>query len=443
MATKTNAAAVFGHAKTVESVRQLARGRLPRGLFEFIDRGTDDEVAIRNNCEAFERLKFRPRALVDVSRRTCATTLFGEQLDMPVAIAPTGSAGIVWYRGEVELAKAAAAAKVPFTLATRSMSSVETIAAEAGGTLWFQMYTLNERSLSYQLLDRVKAAGFKALIITVDTPTNPSREYNERNGYSLPFKYSARGVVDMLRHPRWLIGVMGQYYRNGGLPRFENLPGAKTINEGMSPASMLSDNLTWDDIREFRRRWSGPLIVKGLLRHQDARQAVNCGADAVIVSNHGGRNLDSTVAPIDALARVVDAVGHRADVLVDSGIRRGSDIAKGLALGAKCVLVGRATLYGTAVAGEMGASYVLDALKREFLYALATLGCPDVASLTRDILEAPHLLGPADERIALQMPDDADAKGLDAYSRPSGPCDDTPERATLADYRVAEATRPL
>lgn len=374
MAGNRTAASVFGHTKTVEGIRRLAQARLPRGLFEFIDRGSDDEIAIRNNCEAFDRIKFRPRVLRDVSGRTSEMTLFGEKLGMPVAIAPTGSAGIVWYRGEVELAKAAAAANVPFTLATRSMSAVETIAAEAGGNLWFQMYTLNDRALSYALLDRVRAAGFRALVITVDTPTNPSREYNERNGYSLPFKYTARGVADILRHPRWLTGVIGRYMRAGGLPRFENLPGGKSIDEGMSPTAMLSDNLTWDDLREFRRRWSGQLIVKGVLHPEDAREAVNCGADAVIVSNHGGRNLDSTMAPIEALPAVVDAIGRSTDVLVDGGIRRGSDIAKALALGAKCVLVGRATLYGTAVAGELGASYVLTTLRREFLYTLATPG---------------------------------------------------------------------
>jgi len=393
MPSKPSVETVFGHARTVASIRELARRRLPRGLFEFIDRGSDDEIAIRNNCEAFDRIKLRPRVLVDVSARSSETVLFGETLGMPLAIAPTGSAGIVWYDGELALARAAAAARVPFTLATRSMASVERIASEAGGNLWFQLYTLRNREETYALVERVRAAGFNALVVTVDTPTNPSREYNERNGYSLPFKYTRRGMIDILTHPRWLLGVIGRYYLNGGLPRFENLPGRRTIKEGMAPSAMLSDDLTWADIRELRRRWPGQLIIKGILHVEDARLAVQHGADAIVVSNHGGRNVDSSVAPISVLPEIADAVGQRIDVLLDGGIRRGSDIAKAIALGAKCVLVGRATLYGTAVAGELGAAHVLDCLKREFLYALATLGCPAVADLGRDVVYVASIPG--------------------------------------------------
>ena len=401
---KRSAAQIFRFANSVDSVRELAKKRLPRGLFEFIDRGSDDELAIINNRAAFDRVKFRPRALVDVSGRSSETTVFGNTIGMPLAVAPTGAAGLVWHKGEMALAKAAAAARVPFTLATRSMSSMEDISNEAGGTLWLQLYTLRNRDECYAIVERAHKAKFQGLVLTVDTPTNPSRDYNDRNGYSLPFKYTVRGITDILRHPRWLAGVIGRYYRDGGLPRFENLPGRRTINEGMSPTQMLSDDLTWRDIEEYRKRWPGKLIVKGILHPDDAKRAAMLGADAVIVSNHGGRNLDGSMAPLDALPEIADAIGNRAEVFMDGGIRRGADIAKAIALGAKCVLIGRPTLYGTAVAGELGATHVLDNLKREFLYTLATLGVPKVSELSRDIIHAPHLVlrTPQDMKMAAE-----------------------------------------
>lgn len=398
---KRSAASIFRFANSVDSVRELARKRLPKGLFEFIDRGSDDELAILNNRAAFDRVKFRPRALVDVSGRSAETTVFGQTIGMPLAVAPTGAAGLIWHKGEMALARAAAAAKVPFTLATRSMSSMEDIASQAGGTLWLQLYTLRNRQECYDILARAHKAGFQGLVLTVDTPTNPSRDYNDRNGYSLPFKYTARGVIDILRHPRWFAGVIGKYWADGGLPRFENLPGRRTINEGISPTQMLSDDLTWRDIEEYRKRWPGKLMVKGILHPEDAKRAAALGADAVIVSNHGGRNLDGSMAPLEALPDVVDAVGNRAEVFMDGGIRRGADIAKAIALGAKCVLIGRPTLYGTAVAGELGATHVLNNLRKEFLYTLATLGVPKVSELSRDIIHAPHLAAPATQAMKI------------------------------------------
>lgn len=392
MSDMRSATSSFGFAKNYWSIRDLARKRLPRGLFEFIDRGSDDELALSNNVRAFDRIKFRPQTLRDVSRRSAHLELFGEEIAFPVAVAPTGSAGIVWHHGELALARAAAAAGIPFSLASRSMTSVERIAREAGGSLWFQLYILKDRELTYQVTERARAAGFTGLIVTADTPTNPSREYNERNGFSIPFKYSARGITDMLLHPHWLMDVVGRYYRDDGLPRFENMPGSPRISQGLSPEAMLCDDLTWGDVVELRNRWPGTLMIKGILHPNDARRAADSGADAVIVSNHGGRNLDSSIAPIDALPAIVEAVGSRITVLVDSGIRRGSDIAKALALGAKAVLVGRATLYGTAVAGELGARHVLDNLKREFLYTLATLGCRSPHELNTDILANDNLV---------------------------------------------------
>ncbi|MFO1188061.1 MAG: alpha-hydroxy acid oxidase [Alphaproteobacteria bacterium] len=381
----------------VEDTRRLAERRLPRGLYESIERGTEDEVALRNNVAALQRIKFRPRMLVDVSKRSLRSTLFGQPLSMPVAIAPTGSAGLVWYQGELELARAAAAAGIPFALATRSMNSVEEIAEKAGGTLWLQLYVWNDRDLTYRLVERAEKAGFQGLIVTADTPVNPNREYNLRNGYGLPFVASRTALLDMVRHPRWLVGVLGRYIATSGMPRFENQPNRPKITRG-AESSVRSGVLTWDDIKELRRRWPRTFMVKGLLRADDAVRAVDLGADAVIVSNHGGRNLDSAPATIDVLPEIVAAVGQRAAILVDSGFRRGSDIAKAIALGASAVLIGRPTLYGTAIAGAAGATHVLGILRHELSTTLAMIGCPDVQDLGPDFLQMPGQGGEASEQ---------------------------------------------
>lgn len=358
----------------VKDMRDAARRRLPKGIFEFIDRGSEDDEAIRNNREAFRRIKLRPQVLVDVSRRSTETSIFGRKLGMPLAIAPTGAAGLVWYEGELELARAAAAFNIPFTLATRSMSSIADVASKAGDTLWFQLYVWRERAMSFELVERVRAAGIQALLVTLDVPVAPNREFNRRNGFTFPFKSSPRALWDMARHPRWLTTVIGRYYATTGMPRYESHPG-------------IADNLTWDDIRELRRRWPRTLMVKGILRPEDAVRAVDCGADAVIVSNHGGRCLDATVAPIDALPDIVSAVGHRATVIVDSGVRRGTDIVKALALGASCVLSGRPCLYGLSVAGQAGARKVLSMLRDELSTAMGQVGCPTVEELGAHILD--------------------------------------------------------
>ena len=374
-------------------VRECARGRLPRGIFEFIDRGTEDDEAVAHNREAFRRVKLRTNVLVDVSARSAETRLFNRTQAMPLAIAPTGAAGLVWCEGELELARAAAAAKIPFTLATRSMTSIEDIAAKAGGILWFQLYVWAERALSYQLVERARAAGFEALVVTVDVPVAPNREYNQRNGFSLPFNPTGRALLDILAHPHWLVNVMGRYLVTTGMPRYENQPGEhkERITQGGKPLTALrGDNITWEDIRELRRRWPRTLMVKGILRAEDARRAVELGADAVIVSNHGGRCLDSAVAPIDVLPEIADAVGERATVLLDSGVRRGSDIVKALALGASAVLSGRPCLFGTALAGEAGARKVLDILRHELLTAMAMVGCPTVSQIGAGVVERAH-----------------------------------------------------
>jgi isopentenyl diphosphate isomerase/L-lactate dehydrogenase-like FMN-dependent dehydrogenase len=379
-------------AYDIADLRELARRRLPRGVFEFFDRGNGDEVAVVENRAAFERIKLAPHALVDTSRRSQEITLFGERHRMPVAIAPTGSAGLAWHEGEVALAKAAREAGIPFTLATGSMTSLERVAAEAGGTLWFQVYMWPDRALSHQLVERAKAAGYKALVVTVDTPVPPGREYNMRNGMTVPFRFTRRNVADVLMHPRWLSGVLMRYLLTTGMPRYENYPAgmqSRITALPMGRSMLVSDSLTWDDLRALRKLWPHALVVKGILRAQDAVMAAECGADGVIVSNHGGRAVDSTRAPIEVLPEVVEAAGKRLEVLVDSGFRRGADVAKALALGARAVLIGRATLYGVAVAGQAGAARAIEIYRDELDRLLALIGCPGVASLNRDYLALP------------------------------------------------------
>lgn len=376
-------------AYDIADLRELARQRLPRGVFEFFDRGNGDEVALAENRAAFERIKLEPHMLVDTSRRSFATTLFGKPQAMPIVVGPTGSAGLAWHEGEIALASAAKAAGIPYTLATGSMTSLERVAAEAGGNLWFQVYMWPDRTASHRLIERARVAGYEALVVTVDTPVTPGREYNLRNGMTVPFRFTRRNVTDVLMHPRWLAGVLARYLLTTGMPRYENYPTeskARITAMPMGRSMMVTDSLTWEDLREIRQRWPHPLMVKGILRAEDARRAADCGVDGVIVSNHGGRAVDSTRAPIAILPEVVDAVGSRIRVLVDSGFRRGTDVVKALALGAKAVLIGRATLYGTAVAGEAGAARAIEIYRDEIDRLLALIGCPDISALDESYL---------------------------------------------------------
>jgi isopentenyl diphosphate isomerase/L-lactate dehydrogenase-like FMN-dependent dehydrogenase len=373
----------------IADLREAARRRLPKGVFEFFDRGNGDEVAIVNNRAAFERTKLNPHMLVDTSQRTQSITLFGKQQPMPMVIGPTGSAGLAWHEGEVALARAAKNAGIPYTLATGSMTALERVADEAGGELWFQVYMWPDRAASHALIERAKVADYQALVVTVDTPVPPGREYNLRNGMTVPFRFTRRNVTDVLLHPRWLAGVLLRYLLTTGMPRYENYPTAmktKITALPMGRSMMVSDSLTWDDLREIRKLWPRPLLVKGILRAEDAKLAADCGVDGVIVSNHGGRAVDSTRAPIEILPEVVESVGNRVTVIVDSGFRRGSDVIKGLALGADAVMMGRATLYGLAVAGEAGAARAIEIYRDEIDRILAMVGCPGIELLDETYL---------------------------------------------------------
>ena len=381
-------------AYNIADLRRMALKRVPKGLFEFVDRGTEDEVALRNNRAVFERIRLKPRNLVDVSKRSQEVTLFGKKHKMPIVIAPTGTAGLMWYEGEIALARAAADAGIPFTLATGSMTAMEKVAELAGGTLWFQLYMWPDRSLSHKLVDRARAAGYEALVVTVDGVVPGNREYNLRNGFTIPFTFTRGNIMDVLMHPRWFSGVLIRYLLTTGMPRYQNYPTdiKYRITAGpMGRSSMRNDSLNWDDLRALRKLWPHRLLVKGLLHPQDAVTAADCGADGVIVSNHGGRNLDTVISPIEALPEVVDAVGKRVTVLVDSGFRRGTDIAKALAMGAQAVMIGRSTLYGVAAGGEEGARRAISLFRGEIDRVIALLGCNSVADLSTEHLHAPDL----------------------------------------------------
>jgi isopentenyl diphosphate isomerase/L-lactate dehydrogenase-like FMN-dependent dehydrogenase len=314
--------------------------------------------------------------------------LFGKEIALPMAIAPTGAAGLCWHEGELELAKAAAKAKIPFTLATGAMTSMEKIARDANFRLWFQLYVWKQRELSYQLIERAKNNGFEALIVTTDTIVPPNREYNARNGFLLPFHPTARFTVDIMMHPVWFTNVLMKYLTTIGMPRNENYPEPyrRPIgNDAHTKEVMRQDSLNWDDVKIFRDKWPGILMLKGINRVDDALKAVSYGVDGLIVSNHGGRNMDSAAATIDMLPEIAEAVGDKATVILDSGVRRGSDIVKAVALGAKCVLTGRATLYGTAVGGMAGASKAVGIIQTEMDKTMAYTGCNRVDEISTDI----------------------------------------------------------
>jgi isopentenyl diphosphate isomerase/L-lactate dehydrogenase-like FMN-dependent dehydrogenase len=369
----------------IADLRAEAKRRLPKWVFEFVDRGTEDEVGIAHNVEAFRRIKLRNRVLVDMTERDLGGALFGQRVSLPAAVAPTGAAGLCWYEGELELAKAAARFGIPFTLAISSTTPLEKVAAEAGGRLWFQIYIWEDRQLTYELVGRAQAAGYEALVVTVDVDLGVNREFNLRNGYSNPFRPSYRTMRDILLKPGWLTTVLLRYLLTTGMPRQANNPAVAGNRHGSVLRGINSD-ATWEDIVRLRDRWPGKLIVKGLLRAEDAARAVAAGADGVVVSNHGARNLDSAIASIDALPAIAREVGGRTTVLLDSGIRRGSDMVKAYALGADAVLFGRAALWGAAAGGQKGAERALALLRREYELTIAHLGCRNISEL------GPHVL---------------------------------------------------
>ncbi len=372
----------------IADLRARARRRLPRGIWEYVERGVEDEGGMARNRAAFEAVTFRPRVLRGVHAVQPGTTVFGQSIPFPLAVGPTGAAGLLWHQGDLALAQAAAAAGVPFTISSASTMDLEQIAV-AGGRLWFQLYLWENRSLSQAVVDKAHALGCEALFVTLDLPVPPNREYIQRNGFGTPFKLNARNTLDVLRHPRWLAGVMGRYALSGGVPSQANLPGtlrAKITKSAPPGALFKQDDLDWDGVKQLRDRWPGKFVLKGILHPEDAERALALGCDGIVVSNHGGRALDSSIASLAALPAIVGAVGGRMTIFLDSGVRRGSDIVKAVALGADAALVGRAPLYGLAAAGEAGVTRALDLLRAETIRTMAMLGARTIGEIDASLL---------------------------------------------------------
>lgn len=373
-------------AWSIEDLRSIARRRLPRAIFEQFDGGAEDETTLRDNRAAFARRRLMPRVLVDVATVDPSTRLVGGPSALPIAIAPTGAVGFGRHGGDLMIARAAARRGIPYALSTSATASIEQIAEQAGGRLWFQAYVIRDRSFTFRLIDRARAAGYEAVMITVDLPVGGKRERDFRNDMSIPFRYTARNLIDFATHPRWALPMLAK-----GMPVMENLrgvaPAATTAKGIVSTAGRNYDpSFDWDGLKAIRDAWPRTLIVKGIVRPDDAVRAVAAGVDAIVVSNHGGRQLDGGIATLDALPGVLRAVAGRAEVLVDGGVRRGADVVKALALGARGVLVGRPTLYGTFAAGQAGALRALEILEDEVVRTLRLCGARSIADVGPDLL---------------------------------------------------------
>jgi (S)-mandelate dehydrogenase len=385
--TWASSAARLRSAHSIEDLRQAARARLPQVLFDFYDGGAEEEITLRANREAFQACRILPHVLVDVAQVRTQCTLVGADARFPMAIAPTGGSGYGHHDADIGLARAAAHFGIPYTLSTSATASIEEIARAAPGARhWFQAYILRNRSFLQQLIARAAAADFEALMITVDLPVGGKRERDLRNGYSTPFRIGPKVAFDALRHPRWLWAVSRR-----GLPVSGNLIGlAPDLGSIDKTAAAVGRNydpsFDWSRLQEIRDHWPRRLIVKGVQRPEDAQRLVAMGVDAIVVSNHGGRQLDGAQATLRALPAVVQATQGRVPVLVDGGVRRGVDILKARALGAQGVLTGRATLYGALAGAEAGAQRALQILTDELTRAMRLSGIADITEARADLL---------------------------------------------------------
>ncbi|MPZ57269.1 MAG: alpha-hydroxy-acid oxidizing protein [Rhizobiales bacterium] len=374
-------------AISVVDLERLAKRRLPRILFECIQSGVEDESGVARNSAGFHQHQLLPRHLVDVKERDQSTTIFGRTYASPFGISPTGIAELFRRGADLMLAQAAAGANVPSIMSGSSMTAPETISKVVPNNPWYQLYAARDPSISDDFVRRARDCGFQTLVLTVDNPVFPKLERDKRNGFSVPFRLTLPIMLDALRRPGWTF----EYLRNGGMPMMHTwapyAPAGATAAEVSAFRRTQNPSVqTWRDLDRFRRLWPGNLVVKGLARPSDAVRAANAGVDGIIVSNHGGKTLDRAPATADALVGIAAAVGDKIVVMLDSGVRRGSDIVVGLCLGAKFVFVGRATLYGVAAGGMAGARRALDILREELDMTLAMIGCPNVAELGPDFL---------------------------------------------------------
>lgn len=376
-------------APTVDDVRTIARRRLPRMSFDFVDGGSGAETTLRANVSDLARVTLRSRSLVDVSRPSLGTSVVGQGLPMPVVLAPCGLIRVIGGDGELSAVRAAGAAGLTYTISTASSWSIEEVAAEATGPLWFQLYLWRSREVIANLVQRARAAGCTALVLTVDVVVNSKRPRDHRNGMSIPPQITVRNVVGAARHPAWFASLL-----RGPAIGFRNLQGIAEGSSAMSHQAYVNSELanlgaTWDDIAWLRRLWDGPLLIKGITTVEDARSAAAAGADGIFVSNHGGRQLDGLPSAISTLPLIADAVGDRLDIILDGGIRSGGDVVKAVALGARATAIGRSWVWGAAAAGQRGVEHVAEIYRSEIEEALMLLGCPDVADLDRSWVDYP------------------------------------------------------
>jgi len=372
---------------TIEDLRVLAQRRVPRMFYDYADSGSWTESTYRANSDDFGRIKFRQRVAVNMENRTLASTMVGQPVAMPVALAPTGLTGLQHADGEILAARAAERFGVPFTLSTMSICSIEDVAANTTKPFWFQVYFMRDRDFMERLIARAKAANCSALVLTLDLQILGQRHKDLKNGLSAPPKLTLPNLLNMMTRPRWCWGMLNTRRRS-----FGNIVGHIGDVSDMSSlsawtAEQFDPRLSWDDVEWVRQRWDGKLIIKGILDAEDARLAVQSGADALIVSNHGGRQLDGAPSSIEMLPRIVEAVGGDIEVHLDSGIRSGQDVLKALALGARGVYIGRAFLYGLGAMGEPGVRCALDILRKEMDVTLALCGLTDVQQVDRGILQ--------------------------------------------------------
>lgn len=368
-------------------MRQAARRRLPRAIFDYIDRGTEAETAIPALRHGFDSRRIVQRALCDATTPDMSAEVLGRRHPHPIIIAPTALAGLIRYNGEIGMARAAGRAGLPYCAATQASTRIEEIREGAPqAALWFQLYPWRDREETFRLMDRVRDLGIDTLLVTVDTPGSPKKVHNLRNGFSIPLRPNLKLGLDLLRHPGWTLGVMGRYWMTRGLPSFDNYPGEvrTAITRSVSdPRFALETDFRADLMKAIRNRWPGRMIIKGIQHPEDAETALRLGADGVVISSHGGRNLDSLAMPLSVLPEIRAAVGGRLLILADSGVRRGSDIAKLIGAGADAVLAGRAFLWALAAGGEQGVVRMAELLQDELRGFMAFSGMASLADLRR------------------------------------------------------------
>jgi L-lactate dehydrogenase (cytochrome) len=374
----------------IADLRRLADRRVPRVVFDYIDGGAEDELTLRANTRVYEEITLRPRGAVEVADCDLSTTVLGTRLSLPFLLAPVGSTRLFYPRGEVAAARAAGRAGTAYSLSTLGGSSIEDVREASRGPLWYQLYLVGGRDIARKAIARARAAGYSALLVTIDTAVAGLRERDLRNGVKELLGNDPlaklRFAPQILARPRWLYGFL----MDGGLMRFPNVVLADGPMRYVDVGPALEQSVvSWDDFGWIRREWEGPIVAKGVMTPEDARRAIDAGASAVVVSNHGGRQLDGVPATLRVLPEVIAAVNGRCEVLVDGGVRRGSDVVKALCLGAKAVLIGRAYAYGLAAAGEPGVTRAIEILRSEIVRVLKLLGCASTAGLDRGSIDVP------------------------------------------------------